>query len=118
MQIRRPGPEPIRGSKHIPLHTEIKTTHSPYALTGWDRKLVGVGQENRGPQTGLPYMNIRKDPNERPLRHTQVQGGWDRKLVGLGQENRGPQTGPQYRSIRKDPVAARASPYLRAAHSL
>ena len=29
---------------------------------GWHRKLVGLGQENRGPQTGLQYRNIRRDP--------------------------------------------------------
>lgn len=28
---------------------------------GWDRRLVGMGQENRGPQPGLRYRDIRKD---------------------------------------------------------
>lgn len=31
------------------------------AQGGWDRKLVGMGQENRGSQTGLRCRNIRRD---------------------------------------------------------
>ena len=57
-------PEPIRGSKRA-TPIEIKTTLSPYARTmqgGRDRKLVGFRQENRGPQTGPWYRDIRKDP--------------------------------------------------------
>lgn len=29
---------------------------------GWDRKLGGMGKENRGPQTGLQFRGINKDP--------------------------------------------------------
>ena len=64
MQIRCPHPEPIRGSKCIP-DTEIKTTLSPTHIRGLgveNRKLVGLEQENRGPQTGPLYRDIRKYP--------------------------------------------------------
>ena len=67
-----------------------------------------------------PAQNQSEDPNTHiPIQKSKqhkVQGGWDRKLVDVGQENRGPPTGP--RDIRKGPVAARASPYPRAACSL
>ena len=45
---------------HPPPHTGIKTTLS-LTQGGWDRKLVGLGQENRGPQTGPRSRDIRKD---------------------------------------------------------
>ena len=59
-QIRCPCPKPIRRSKCTPLYGDQTNT---WCKGGWDRILVGLGQENKGPQTGPWYRNIRRDPD-------------------------------------------------------
>ena len=48
----------LGSAEHFPIFPKqpsqrIKTTHG---AEGLDRKLVGVGQENRGPQTGPGWI--------------------------------------------------------------